>query len=86
MGTCKYQSKPTGLQSEECTQADQGQDEPVGDIHPKPNVLNPREEDEGARKEGMSAHKAHAPPFPKRSKNPSPIDLSTRKKHNAVPS
>ena len=31
-------------------QANQGQDEPVGDIYPKPNISNPREEDEGAGK------------------------------------
>ena len=36
-------------------QADQGQDEPVGDVYPKPNVLNLREENDGAGKEGMSA-------------------------------
>ena len=65
-------------------QANQGQDEPVGDVYPKPNVLNPKEEDEGAGKEGMSAHGAHAPPFPKRPKSPSPTDLPARKKHNAV--
>ena len=34
----------------------------------------------------MSAHEAHAPPFPKRLKNPSPTDLPARKKYNAVPS
>ena len=67
-------------------QADWGQDEPVGDIYPKSNISNPREEDEGAGKEGVSAHEAHAPPFPKRPKNPSPTDLPARKKHNAVPS
>ena len=65
-------------------QADWGQDKPVGDIYPEPNVSNLREEDEGAGKEGMSAHEAHAPPFPKRPKNPSPTDLPDRKKHNAV--
>ena len=64
-------------------QADQGQDEPVGDIYPKPNVLNQREEDEG---EGMSAREAHALPFPKRPKTPSPTDFPAQKKHNAVPS
>ena len=64
-------------------QADQSQ---VGDICPKPNVLNLIEEAEGAGKEGVSAHGAHAPPFPKRLKNPSPTDLPARKKHNAVPS
>ena len=86
MGTCKDQSKLTGPQSEEYTQADWGQDEPVGDIYPKPNVSNPTEEDEEAGKEGVSAHEVHAPPFPKRLKNPSPTDLPARKKHNAVPS
>ena len=87
MGTCKDQSELTGPWSEECTQADQGQDEPVGDVYPEPNVLNPREEDGGgAGKEGVSAWEAHAPPFPKRPKNPSPTDLTARKKHNAVPS
>ena len=85
MGTCKDQSELTGPQSKECTQADRGQDEPVGDIYPKPNVSNPREEDEGAGKEGMLAHEAHAPPFPKRPKYPSPTDLPARKKRNAVP-
>ena len=40
----------------------------------------------GAGKEGMPAHEAHVPPFPKRPKNPSPTDLPARKKHNAVPS
>ena len=65
-------------------QADQGQDKPVGDIYPEPNVSNPREEDEGAGKEGVSAQEAHAPPFPKRPKNPSPTDLPAKKKHNAV--
>ena len=84
MGTCKDQSKPTGPQSEECTQADWGQDEPVGNIQPKLNVSNLREEDEGAGKEGMLVHEAHAPPFPKRLKNPSPTDLPARKKHDAV--
>ena len=44
------------------------------------------EEDEGAGKEGISAHGAHAPPFPKRPKKPSPTDLPARKKHKAVPS
>ena len=48
--------------------------------------MNLREGDEGAGKEGVSAHGAHAPPFPKRLKNPSPTDLPARKKHNAVPS
>ena len=48
--------------------------------------MNPREEDEGAEKEGMSSCGAHAPPFPWRPKNPSPTDFPTRKKHNAVPS
>ena len=67
-------------------QADQVQDEPVGDVHPKPNVSNVKEEDERAGKEGMSAHEAHAPPFPNRLKHPSPMDLPARKKHNAVPS
>ena len=33
----------------------------------------------------MSAHEAHAPPFPKRPENPSPTDLPARKKHNAMP-
>ena len=64
-------------------QADQGQDEPVGDIYPKPNVLNARKEDEG---EGMSAREAYALPFPKRPKTSSPTDLPAQKKHNAVPS
>ena len=86
MGTCKDQSKLTGPWSEEHTQADQDQDEPVGDIYPKPNILNLREEDEVAGKEGMSAREAHAPPFPKRVKNPSPTDLPARKKCNTVPS
>ena len=34
----------------------------------------------------MSVCEAHAPPFPKRLKNPSPEDLPARKKHNAMPS
>ena len=84
MGTCKYQSKLTGPWSEECAQADWGQDKPVGNVCPKPNVMNLIEEDEGAGKEGISAHGTHAPPFPKRLKNPSPTDLPARKKHNAV--
>ena len=84
MGTCKDQSELTGPRSKECTQADWGQDKPVGDVCPKPNVLNLIEEDEGAGKEGMSACGAHAPPFPKRPKNPSPTELPARKKHNAV--
>ena len=82
----RSQSELTGPQGEECTQANQVQDEPVGDVYPKSNILNLREEDEGAGKEGMLAHEAHAPPFPKRPKNPSPTDLQARKKHNAVPS
>ena len=86
VGTCKDQSKLTGPRNKECMQADQGQDEPVGNVYPEPNVLNPREEDEGAGKEGVLAREAHAPPFPKRPKNPSPTDLPARKKHNAVPS
>ena len=86
MGTCKDQSEPTGPQSEEHMQADQGQDEPVGNVYPEPNISNPKEEDEGAGKEGMSASEAHAPPFPKRPKNPSPTDFPARKKHNVVPS
>ena len=86
MGTHKDQSKLTGSQSEECTQADWGQDKPVGDIYPEPNVSNLKEEDEGAGKEGMLACEAHAPPFPKRLKNPSPTDLPARKKHNVEPS
>ena len=44
-------------------QADQGQDKPVGDIYPEPNISIPREEEEVAGKEGMSAHEAHAPPL-----------------------
>ena len=48
--------------------------------------MNLIEEDEGAGKEGLSARGAHAPPFPKRLKNPSPTDHPARKKHNAVPS
>ena len=86
VGTCKDQSELTGPRSEEHTQVDRGQDEPVDDVYPEPNTSNPREENEGAEKEGMSAHEAHAPPFPKRPKNPSPTDLPARKKHNAVPS
>ena len=86
MGTCKNQSKLTGPQNKECTQADQGQDEPVGDICPELNVSNLIEEDEGVGEEGISAHGAHAPPFLKRPKNPSPTDLPARKKHNAMPS
>ena len=70
VGTCKDQSKLTGPRSKECTQADRSQDEPVGGIYPKPNILKPREEEEGAGKEVMSAHEAHASPFPKRPKNP----------------
>ena len=85
-GTCKDQSELTGPQIKECTQADWGQDQPVGDVYPEPNVLNPIEEDEETGKEGISARGAHAPPFPKRPKNPSPTDLPARKKHNAVPS
>ena len=79
------QSEPTGPQSKEHTQADQGQDEPVGGIYPKSNVLNQEERDGEVGKEGVSTHEAHTPPFPKRPKNPSPMDLPTRKKHNAVP-
>ena len=86
MGTYKDQSKLTGPWSEEHMQADQGQDEPVGNVYPKPNISNLREEDEEAGKEGVSTCEAHAPPFPKRLKNPSPTDLPARKKHNAVPS
>ena len=67
-------------------QANWGQDEPVGDVCPEPNVLNLIEADERAGKEGILARGAHAPPFPKRLKNPSPTDLPARKKHNAVPS
>ena len=74
MGTCKDQSELTGPRSKKCTQADWGQDKPVGDIYPEPNVSNPRKEDEGAGKEDVSAHEAHAPPFPKRLKKPSPTD------------
>ena len=85
VGTCKEQSELTTPQSQECTQADWGQDKPVGDIYPEPNVLNLIEEDEGAGKEGILAHGAHASPFSKRPKNPSPTDLPARKKHNAVP-
>ena len=85
-GICKDQSKLTGPCSEEHVQADHGQDEPVGNVYPKANVLNPREEGVGAGKEGMSVCEAHAPPFPKRPKNPSPTKLPARKKHNAVPS
>ena len=62
MGTYKDQSELTGPLSEECMQADQDQDMPVG----------------------VLAREAHAPPFPKRPKNPSHTDLPTRKKHNAV--
>ena len=58
----------------------------VPHIVDEPNVLNLIEEDEGAGKEGILAHGANAPPFPKRLTNPSPTDLSARKKHNAVPS
>ena len=43
-------TSPTGPQSEEHTQADQSQDELVGDVYPKPNVSNLIEEDEGAGK------------------------------------
>ena len=65
-------------------QADWGQDEPVGNVYPKLNILNPREEDEGAGKEGVSAHEAYASPFPRRPINPSPSHHPARKKHNAV--
>ena len=85
MGTCKDQSELTGPWSKERMQANWGQDKPVGDVYPKPNVSNPREGDEGTGKEGMLACGAHAP-FPMRLKNPSPTDLPARKKHNAVPS
>ena len=86
MGTCKDQSKLTGPRSKEGTQADWGQDNSVGDVYPEANVSNLIVEDEGPGKEGISAGGAHAPPFPKRPKNPSPTDLPARKKHNAVPS
>ena len=36
-------------------------------------------------KEEVWAQKAHAFPFPKDHPNPSPTDLPTRKKHDAVP-
>ena len=36
-------------------------------------------------KEEVQAHKAHAFPFPRDPQNPSPTDLSARKKHDAVP-
>ena len=85
MGTCKDQSEPTGPQSKEHAQADQGQDDPVGGIYPKLNVSNPEGKDRKVRKEGVSTSEAHTPPFPKRLTNPFPTDLSTRKKHNAVP-
>ena len=85
MGTYKDQSELTGPWNEEHTQADRGQDKPVGSIYPKMNVLNPEERDWEIGKEGVSAHAAHVPPFPKRPKEPSPTDLPTRKKHNAVP-
>ena len=84
MGTCKDQSKLTGPWSEERVQANRGQDEPAGNICPEPKVSNLIKEDEGAGKEGISVHGAHAPPFSKRPKNPSPTDLPARKKHNAV--
>ena len=40
----------------------------------------------GLEKKVYRPHGAHAPPFPRRLKNPSPTDLPARKKHNAVPS
>ena len=58
----------------------------LNDVYPEPNISNQRKEDEGAGKEGMLTHEAHAPTFPKGPKNPSPTDLPARKKHNAVPS
>ena len=36
-------------------------------------------------KEGVWAHKAQALPFPRDCPNPSPTDLTARKKHDAVP-
>ena len=37
------------------------------------------------RKEEVRAQGAHALPFPRNCSNPSPTDLPTRKKHDAVP-
>ena len=74
----------TDPQSEECPQADRGQDEPVGGIGPKLNVLNPEERD-SIGEGGVLVQEANIPHFPKRSKNPSPMDLPARKKYNAVP-
>ena len=48
----------------------------------EPNV---RKEIEVDGKEGIQANKAHAFPFPRDWPNPSPTDLPTRKKHDAMP-
>ena len=50
-----------------------------------PLKLSEREKIEVGGKEEVWAHKSHAFPFPRDHPNPSPTDLPTRKKHDAVP-
>ena len=50
-----------------------------------PLKQNETKEIEVGGKEEVWAQKAHALPFPRDHPNPSPIDLPTRKKHDAVP-
>ena len=63
----------------------QGRGDPLRIIHPEPNESNQKEEKEVGGKEDVLAHEVRILPFPKSCSNPSPTDLSARRKHNAVP-
>ena len=57
--TCKGQSKPTGPWSEESTQTDWDQGEPVGSACPEPGALNLEDRDGEMGKEGVLIQEAH---------------------------
>ena len=65
-------------------QTNQDQCEPVGDACFNPNTLNPEDRNGEMGKEEVMTQKTHIPPSSKKSNNPSPTDLSARKKHDAM--
>ena len=81
LGTCKDQQGQTGPQSERPIQ-DHGDE---GDSKRHPLELNERKEIKVGGKEEVQAHKTHAFPFPRVCPIPSPTDLPTRRKYDAVP-
>ena len=82
MGTCKDQQGQTGPQNKRPVQdhRDEG-----NLLRATPLKLNETKEIKVGEKEEVQAHKSHALPFPIDHQNPSLTDLSTRKKHDAVP-